>query len=368
MHKDFGEWYRLVSIEPTDDILKKRWLGVEEWVSAIRGDDDAILETVRIFQGFSERTSRVGFLAAFRNHDSAFAERNNDLEQRVLAGVALVQCVLVEKNKREADDDEVDGVRAAIIAGAAVEASLLRASDHTLRELTGELISGLHEIARRRRKRSGFSTVLLNSKVEEMLERVASAPEWSSLRAHVGAALQTMLKALQRSESALEGAAHDLRCVDEETNILWWIAGGTSRELNKPWSALKDAVPLVAGSELADLTDVALGPQDAAALLERVVPETKGKSKEQPLHVYVNAVPEDWAKARAAKLVERALDLTPLSLALSHRCKSNASSWQQFFEANSGLKASIPLAPERAAHLAYVEAVLFSTLRAKPEQ
>lgn len=358
MHKNFGEWYRQVSIEPTDILLKQRWLGVKVWMSAIRRNDDALLETVRIFQGLPEKTSREGFLAAFRSHDAAFAQRNNELEQRVLAGAALVQCVLAGK--------EVDGTRAAVIAGVAVEASLLCVSKDTLRELTGELFSGLREIAMHRRKRSGFSTVLLESKSEEalqkMLEDVASAANHAELRAHVGPVLQMILNALRRSEGALKGAAHDLRCADEETNILWWIAGGSSRDLNKPWSVLKDAVSLVAGSELADITDVALGPQDAAALLERVFPEAKGESKEQPLHVYVNAVPEDWAKKRAAKMAEGALDLTPLSLAISQRSKSNPSSWQPFFEANSGLKASIRLAPERAARLAYVEAVLFGIL------
>ena len=182
------------------------------------------------------------------------------------------------------------------------------------------------------------------------------------LRASFATAFQTILTAVHRSESALGAAAHNLRCADEETNILWWLAGGSSRDLNKPWSTLKDAVPLVAGWELADLTDIALGPQDAAALLERVIPETKGKRKEEAFHVYVDAVPEDWAKARAAKLDERALDLAPLSLALSHRSKSSATTWQSFFESVSGLKPSTPLAAERAARLAYIEAVLFRTL------
>lgn len=364
MHKNFGEWYRLVSIEPTDDVLKKRWAGVEAWVSSICGDDDALLETVRIFRGLPEKTSREEFLAAFRNHDAAFAQRSNGLERRVLAGAALVQCVVAERDKDEEDD--VHGLRAAVLAGTAVEASRLRASDDTLEELTGEVLAGLHELARHQRSRSGFSTVLLKDKEQETLtrtlEQLVKTTDLVELRTNVETVFQTILTALRHSESALEGAAHDLRCADEETNILWWLAGGSSRDLNQPWSALKEAVPLVAGWELADLTDVALGPQDAAALLERVVSEPKAKGKEQPLHVYVNAVPEEWARARAAKLAERAIDLTPLSLALSHRSKSNTSAWQPFFESNSGLKASITLAPERAARLAYVEAVLFNTI------
>jgi hypothetical protein len=48
MHKNFAEWYRLVSIEPRGDVLKSRWAGVETWSVSL--SDDAVLETVRIFQ------------------------------------------------------------------------------------------------------------------------------------------------------------------------------------------------------------------------------------------------------------------------------------------------------------------------------
>ena len=31
MHKNFAEWYRLVSIEPKGDVLKSRWAGFVVW-------------------------------------------------------------------------------------------------------------------------------------------------------------------------------------------------------------------------------------------------------------------------------------------------------------------------------------------------
>ena len=101
-----------------------------------------------------------------------------------------------------------------------------------------------------------------------------------------------------------------------------------------------------------------------ARVLQRALPEAKGnKSKEQPLHVYVNAVPDEWAKARVAKLDGQALDLAPLSLALSKRVEGTSTSWQAFFESvGNGLKAGTMLAPEHVARLAYVEAILFRTL------
>jgi hypothetical protein len=363
MHKNFGEWYRQVSIPCTDESLKKRWAGVESWVTTIHGDVNALFETVRIFRGLPEKTSREAFLEAFRKADTTFAQRDNAHEQQVLAGASLVHCVGARKK-----DDPEGSVRSAVLAATALEASSLRVVDpnKTLDEQAGEVRAGLHTIAQQQRRRRPFEAVLLSSEEENAFKKIitTNVGDHNLLRASFEKAFLTLLSAVNRTESALDAAAHGLRCADEETNILWWIAGGSSRDLEKPWSALKDAAPLVAAWELADLTDIALGPQDAAALLERALPEAKGnKSKEQALHVYVNAVPDEWAKACTSKMDANALDLAPLSLALSKRVEGNSTTWQPFFESVSGgLKAGTVLAPERVARQAYVEAMLFRTL------
>ena len=364
MHKNFGEWYRQVSLPCTDESLKKRWAGVESWVTTSRGDVAALLETVRIFRGLPEKTSREAFLEAFRKQDATFAQRDNAHEQQVLAGAALVHCVGTTKKT----DDE-GSLRVAVLAATALEASSLRSANtnKTLDEQVGEVRAGLHTIAQDQRRRRPFETILLSSEEEAAFKTViaTNVADHNQLRASFEKAFQTLLSAVNRSEGALDAAAHGLRCADEETNILWWLAGGSSKDLDKPWSALKDAAPLIAAWELADLTDVALGPQDAAALLERALPEAKGNknNKEQALHVYVNAVPDEWAKVCVAKLDAQALDLAPLSLALSKRVEGNSTSWQSFFESvSSGLKAGTMLAPDRVARLAYIEAMLFRTL------
>lgn len=356
MHKDFAERYRLVRIEPNGDVLKSRWAGVEEWSTSLRDNDDAVLETVRIFQGLPEVTSREPFLAVFRKHDPAFHQRDNELEQRVLAGATLVQTVT------HAEDD--DDLRTAVLAGTALAASRLRVAEGPLEELIGEVLACLHKVVRHQRRRRAFDSALLTAEEEKALSKTieTDVSDHNDLRQSFATAFQTILKAVQRSERALAAAAHDLRCADEETNILWWLEGGCSRDLNKPWSAIKDEAPLTAGWELADLTDVALGPREVAAFLERVVSSTKGKSKDQPLHTYVNAVSDDWAKARTTDLPERALDLAPLSLALLQRAKSGTSNWQQYFGKTGGVVPSKPLAPEVVAKQAYLEAVLLRTL------
>jgi hypothetical protein len=363
MHRNFGEWYQQVSIPCTDESLNKRWAGVESWVPTIRDDVGALLETVRIFRGLPEKTSREPFLEAFRKQDATFAQRNNAHEQRVLAGAALVHCVGT-RNKA----DLAGSLQAAVLAATALEASGLRDADvnKTLDEQVCEVRAALQAIAQEQRRRRPFETILLSSEEQDEFRKLiaTNVSDHNQLRASFEKAFQTVLKAVNRSESALKAAAHGLRCADEETNILWWLAGGSSKDLDKPWSALKDAAPLIAGWELADLTDVTLGPQGAAALLERALAETKGtKNKEQPLHVYVNALPEEWARARVAKFSAQELDLAPLSLALSKRVEGNSTAWQAFFESVSGgVKAGTSLAPERVARLAYIEAMFLRTL------
>lgn len=359
LHKNFAEWYRLVRIEPKGDVLKNRWAGVEEWSASL--SDDAVLETVRIFQGLPAVTSREAFLAAFRKHDPAFLQRNNELEHQVLAGAALVHVV----NGAEADDEP----HTPILAGVALAASRLRAAESPLEEMSREVLSALQELARRQRGRKGFDSTLLSAEEEKALSQTIAAvqPEPTSLKQSFVTAFQTVLAAVHRSESALADAAHNLRCADEETNILWWLEGGCSRDLHKPWSALKDEAPITAGWELSDLTDAALGPREVGAFLDRVMASAKGKSKEQALSVYVNAVSDEWAKMRTTDLPERALDLAPLTHALLQRAKSGTTSWQQYFEKTGGIAATKSLSPEAAAKQAYVEAVLLRTLAAADE-
>jgi len=357
MHKNFGEWYRLVALEPDGAKLQKRWAGVEAWATELRNDDQIVLETVRIFQGLPSKSSRDAFLAVFQKQDPAFPQRN-DLELQVLAGASLVACV-------QSVGADGQGLNAAILAGAALEASSLRATEPRLDEIAREVLEGLQAIAVQQRERKLFDSNAVRDKADaaaEAMKQIPTIADWNVLKTVITPIFQALVDAVRAADAELSGAAHNLRSADEETNVLWWVEGGCSRDTNKPWSALKDGAAIIAGAELADLTDVALGPRNAAALLERVLSESKGKGKESPLAAYVNALPNDWARGRAAKADDTALDLTPLTLAVVHRGKSDTASWQQYFDASSGMKSSTQLTAARVARQAYVEAILLRAL------
>jgi hypothetical protein len=210
MHKNFGEWYRQVSIPCTDESLKKRWAGVESWVTTVRSDVAALLETVRIFRRLPEKASREAFLAAFRTPDATFGQRDNAHEQQVLAGASLVHCVGTGK---KADDE--GSVQAAVIAATALEASGLRAVDvnRTLDEQMGEVRAGLHTIALEQRRRRPFETILVSSEEEEVFKTTiaTNVGDHNQLRANFEKAFQTLLSAVNRSESVSRGTPSRMR-------------------------------------------------------------------------------------------------------------------------------------------------------------
>jgi len=47
---------------------------------------------------------------------------------------------------------------------------------------------------------------------------------------------------------------------------------------------------------------------------------------------------------------------------VKHRAKSDISSWQQYFDASSGMKSSFQVTAARVAHQAYVETILLQAL------
>lgn len=357
MHMNFSEWYRLVSLEPDGSKLPTRWAGVKAWAAALRNSDENLLETVRIFQGIPAKTSRDAFLAVFQKEDPAFPLRN-DLEQQVLAGASLVACV-------QSVGDGSAGLRTAILAGAALEASSLGAGEPRLDEISGEVIRGLNAIAVKQRERKPFDSSAIDGKADAALEGMENIPtidDWQNLQNVITPIFQALVDAVRAADVELSAAAHNIRSADEETNILWWMEGGCSRDTNRPWGELKDGAAIIAGTELADLTDCALGPRNVEALLTRVLGESKGKGEDLPLATYVNALPDDWTRERAARANDSALDLTPLTLAVAHCGKSDTASWGQYFDASSGLKSSMRLAATHVARQAYVEAVFLRAL------
>ncbi len=359
MHKDFGEWYRLVNLEPVDETMRKRWAAIEDWQQSSARNIDHVLELVRMFRDrpVYDSDARESFLSLLLKHDAAFPKRN-ELELRVLAGAALVQCIILGKD----EENDTPGV----IAAMALATSMLRgiSKPSRLRDIENIAATLQCEIADDRRRRQRTEDALIDPSVGKAIEQLTSTatPDHNQLKNQLLPVFQEFLKALERAEVALDAADHDSRCADEECNMLWWLEGGCSRDLRTPWTELSNsAVSIVAGKELADLTSQLPGPDQAEALLHKVLSATR--CPEATLEDAVNSVPREWLPEAADREISAAAsDLVPVCLALSQRAASGDSGWQTFFKETTDLSLSQKIAPVVLAQQMYAERLLLRAI------
>lgn len=355
MHKNFSEWYRLVSIEPDGERLKTRWAGVSAWADELIENDEYILETLRIFHNLPCKEGRDAFVDILREEDAAFAQQN-DFELRLLAGASLVDCVQSIKEDNE-------GVHTTALLGAAMEILSLHEIEPELQDISREIIRNLQRIAIGQRERRPSDLEAVEAKIESVKSEIANIgtlDSWENFNAIVTPIFNSLIGALHEMKSELLKSNFNLQRADEEVNILWWMEGGTSRDTDKSWATLKEGAAIIAGTELAQLTDVTLGPLNSRALLKRVLSEFE--DKQESLATYINSLPEDWVQNLTDEIDEGALDLTPITSAMVRRIASDTQSWQQFFDSSSWLKSSSELNAVRVARQAYFEAILYQAL------
>ena len=138
----------------------------------------------------------------------------------------------------------------------------------------------------------------------------------------------------------------------EELQMLWWVLGGYSRSLDKPFSEIDTLIkPFALAHELGKMTDVSPGPTSIRAMLSRV-----GIGREELRLVdVVNAVDCDWAEtASNSKLVSPAT--TPIHFALEQRAELGSSdTWQAGWSTLTGLAIDVSLPSILLAELFYRE-------------
>src|SRR5437762_3321177 len=77
---------------------------------------------------------------------------------------------------------------------------------------------------------------------------------------------------LSSRRTGLYQLRRELQSVMEESNVLWWVFGESSRDRGRRWSEYSvGQTAVMAGKELADLTRMPPGPPASGALLDKVI-------------------------------------------------------------------------------------------------
>ncbi|MDY1032144.1 GTPase-associated system all-helical protein GASH [Stenotrophomonas sp. CFBP8980] len=174
---------------------------------------------------------------------------------------------------------------------------------------------------------------------------------FEKLHGAASAAIERVVTAQNRVVKQLHGR---IRLGEEELQMLWWLTGGHSKSVNKPFGKVPDAArPLVLAEELGELTNVSPGPGSIRAMLARAGVGS-GKVK---LSDAVNTVGAEWAKsASTSALISPAT--TPIHFALEQRSEMGSTdAWQAGWSSLTGLSVDAQLPSAKLAELFYREHV-----------
>ncbi|WP_313534370.1 GTPase-associated system all-helical protein GASH [Sphingomonas sp.] len=193
---------------------------------------------------------------------------------------------------------------------------------------------------------------------------VAPAPTKAAIRKVADYALAVQAAAI----ASVNNANAYTRRLEEELRTYWWVVGGWSDELNKPFRLMKQSeAAILAGYELAAKTTLPLGLFAALALLDRVIREDR-KGRPQKLALS-DSIAEAPAVLQTRFQAATALngDLLPVSLALQLSGEvGEDEDWRPRFKRITRISADSKMGPHDLALQLYREVVIARVLpRAK---
>ena len=304
-------------MEPQADVLQKRWVGVD----AFEVDHDAIISLVELFFGFFDGKEKflADFRKAFQDADSSFRMRDNNRELSVLAGATLVAVM---------EEGSIELGNLAALALVSCAAQNLRAAP-CVAEIPERAVKHLtHRSMNRGELESDDNSELDENQVQVMQLR------------------------------------RDLDVIGEESNVLWWVFGESSRDTNKRWSECTfPQTALMAGKELADLTRIVPGPAAAVALLDRVVKHAKTKpSANVAVKDAIADVPLDWRQKFVKDHCPDALtNLRPVSHGIKLSVDlAGGDAWVPALASSMKIQRGGKIAPHLLAYQIFVECLLAS--------
>lgn len=314
MWDQFADWYRQAGIEPDAETLPKYRDAIEQY----RPDGAEVIAFARIFFGFitDEDPSLVRFASALRTAVPTLSTGHMKQLMAVFSGAALASLL------NRGDHPRLSDLSALVLVCGAVQG---------LRNALP--VVEIPKIAARYIERRTHARTLVDSVAE-------------------GGGDDARVAALER----------ELAIVGEETNILWWLFSGFSRDRNEPWATIGvNAAPVIAGKELADLTRVIPGPVSAAAFIDRVVsPLSSARTRTLKLKDAVDETPRQWREHQAQKQPACGLEnLTPVSNGLRLSLTvSEGAEWCPVFEKGTRLPRDAKLRPAALAYQMYLECLL----------
>lgn len=362
MHPDFADWYRRVDIEPTSELLQNRWQAIEAFHENLGPSD--LISATRVFFALGPKDEEFlsKYRAGFKAVDDTFTMRDNDAEIQVLAGTTLVR-LCMEGGKWEV------AAALAVVCGAAEGAR-----KSPVPEIVKLTQDALRDRSARLRTDSGptpppdFNPAEEFQSLKELLN--TGGANFQALNGPLPEVIQPLLQSVTLLTKWANQFSHtdDLR--REESDVLWWLFGETSRDLGSKFSELPSpSATIVGAKELSDITRILPGPFGAEAFLHKMLELAHPKLTDSvSLAEATVACPEESLKGFVCSAgVET---LCPVHLAAQKWLEAGGkkTAWHAPFQTASGLKPSTKFRPVALAMQTYRERLLNRAISSLKEE
>ena len=177
-------------------------------------------------------------------------------------------------------------------------------------------------------------------------ENIALAFDLAAAATHVA-----MAALAKRNAVAVADAGAFIAIQDEELQMLWWLVGERSWDLDRAFTAVPaDAQPLIFGKELASLTESPPGPRSVKSLLSRAGLKDR---KRLSVSAAVNACPSEWLRPLVAEKDPSPV-IHPIHFAIKRKLETEEDrAWIENWAAVAGVDAGHTLGALAAGTLFY---------------
>ena len=362
MHRSFAEWYRTVDVDPQDVRLQKRWQGIEGYCKNDIGSHDVLELTRLFFQKPVGVEFRKSFVNAFYEIDNAFPEKNN-LELSVLAGATIVYAL--------ENYDKIDNLAVLAMLSASFNKRSITVPS-ILTEIKDTFVCMTAKIRESMEDNFNFQSSVPSHK--KMIEKFNAAKEnpalWSATE--IGEGFSAYAIALNKHLTEIRKFAQESllkqSILQEDSQILWWMTGEFSRDMQKPFRSFKPSeVCVIIGKELADLVKILPGPYASNAVLYKVLsvfPENE--TENITFSTAINKLGKIWRQrtieAYPAKITK---EITPLLSAISGSLDvDGATEWKPAYKKLTGFDASnIKMSASKLAYQMYLECLVIKSMK-----
>jgi hypothetical protein len=354
IHPEFPRWYRTVDLSENRERLGLRYRGVLELIK--NPTPSAVESMIRVAFRSKQAASPENIAKirkCFKGVDDFFDMTGNDRELEILCGAGLA--LLLEKDGNDSADGAVAVTTTAMNGARSPELPM------DLSTLAEQAICRIGEI-KRKRPSLGESFPHTFPKIDFTAAK-AKIQEQPDAGGFV-AAIDLMAESLRANLAPIKQNAADIEKMDsfvanqdEELQILWWLFGKRSVELNCLFTDVTPAEqqPIVFAKELADATQFLPGPTSAKALLAQTGLKDR---KKITIPGAVNACTSSWLSSLA---IENEISpvSSPVHFAIVRKLETDDDTkWIPGWEAITGIEQKFSLSTLALGNLFYRERLL----------